>query len=104
MPKSTLSGKRKPVPTEFWGIRRVTAKTNLSKTSVYRLMASGDFPLPIKIGNRKRSVCWLDSEVLSWMKEQAESGERVGPGRAAVPNVPWSRTRAASGTPKDGQK
>jgi predicted DNA-binding transcriptional regulator AlpA len=109
MPKSTpprQSKSKNPqlLPTEFWDIRQVSAKTNLSKTAVYRLMPDGNFPLPIRIGNRKRSVVWIDTEVLGWMRQQAESAERVGPGHAAVPNVPWSRARAASGTPKAGQK
>ncbi len=39
--------------------------TGLSKSTIYALIKLGDFPLPIKLG--ERSVGWLESEVQDWL-------------------------------------
>ena len=52
----------------------VQAATGLSKATIYRLIASGDFPAPIKIG--LRAVAWPLSSILSWIEaKKAESSQ-----------------------------
>ncbi|MCA0184836.1 MAG: AlpA family transcriptional regulator [Proteobacteria bacterium] len=46
----------------------VEAQTGLPKSSLYALIAKGDFPKPIKIG--ARAVGWLDADVNDWIEKQ----------------------------------
>lgn len=39
--------------------------TGLGRSSIYKLMASGQFPLAISLGGR--SVGWVSDEVASWV-------------------------------------
>jgi prophage regulatory protein len=43
----------------------VEAATGLSRSSLYAMMDSGDFPRPIRIG--RRAVAWPESAVLAWL-------------------------------------
>ena len=47
--------------------------TNLSKQSIYRLMAENDFPRQINLGARK--VAWLESEVRAWLDHRIEASK-----------------------------
>ncbi|HAS6210944.1 TPA: AlpA family phage regulatory protein [Vibrio vulnificus] len=40
--------------------------TGLSKTSIYKLMRNGCFPLNIKVG--RKSSRWVESEVIEWSR------------------------------------
>lgn len=46
----------------------VEARTALSRSSLYRLMRSGEFPAPLQIG--PRAVRWRASEIESWVAER----------------------------------
>lgn len=49
-------------------IKKVTAECGFSKSSIYRMMARGDFPQPAKkIG---RSVRWRQSAVQAWVRDE----------------------------------
>ena len=39
--------------------------TGFSKASIYRLMASGEFPTPIRLG--VRAVAWRASDIEAWL-------------------------------------
>lgn len=43
----------------------VIAKTGLSRATIYRLVATGNFPKPCKLG--ARSSAWSSVEVDNWM-------------------------------------
>lgn len=49
---------------EFIRIRDVMAMTGLSRASVYRLAAAGDFPKPLKLS--ERASAWVRTEVFTW--------------------------------------
>ena len=53
----------------------VTRRTSLSKASVYRLLRAGDFPQPVRLG--QRAVGWRAEEIDEWLA----SRERAGIGR-----------------------
>ena len=59
-------------------IAAVQAKTGLTRTRVYELVESGDFPQPIKIG--KRAVAWIEREVEAWLQTRVAERDK---GRAA---------------------
>jgi len=48
----------------FLRINDVTKITSISRSSIYRMINEGDFPVQIPIGNRQ--VRWSRQEVLDW--------------------------------------
>ena len=54
----------------------VEAATGLSRSSLYRLAAEGQFPRPIKLG--ARAVGWRADEIAAWI--EARTAERDGKG------------------------
>ncbi|MXZ73643.1 MAG: AlpA family transcriptional regulator [Gemmatimonadetes bacterium] len=58
----------------FVTVRDVLQMTHLSRTTIYRLMAEGIFPKPIKVG--LRAVRWKESEVQRYIERcpRAEVG------------------------------
>ena len=54
----------------------VEAATGLSRSSLYRLAASGEFPRPIKLG--PRAVGWRADEIAAWIEQR--TAERDGRG------------------------
>lgn len=51
--------------------------TGLSTASVYRQMAEGLFPRPVRLG--KNAVGWRSSSVLSWLENLEEVGPSAEP-------------------------
>jgi prophage regulatory protein len=49
-------------------LTEVKALTGLSTSSIYRLLATESFPAQIPLG--ARSVAWVESEVLDWMRSR----------------------------------
>lgn len=49
-------------------IRRpeVEARTGLSRSTIYEWMKRGDFPQPVKLG--ERLVAWRESDVVAWLE------------------------------------
>ena len=50
---------------EIWNVRTITAKTGISRSTLYKYVKDGHFPRQRKLGPRR--VGWLASEVRSWM-------------------------------------
>lgn len=48
----------------------VRALTKMSKASIYDKIKKNEFPKQIKVGDR--SVCWVESEVVSWINEKID--------------------------------
>ena len=44
----------------------VESLTTMSRSRIYALMSTGDFPKPVTIG--AMSVAWIESEVVSWIE------------------------------------
>ncbi|WP_096786873.1 AlpA family transcriptional regulator [Rhodobacter sp. CZR27] len=44
---------------------KVLASTGLSRSSIYAMSASGQFPKPVRLG--KRAVGWIEDEVIAWL-------------------------------------
>ncbi len=43
----------------------VEQRTGMSRSTIYRLMREGDFPLPHRVG--QRAVRWRESELEAWL-------------------------------------
>ena len=53
-------------------IKQVQYQTGLARSTIYKLMAEGDFPQPVKITSK--SSAWVSSEVEDW--KQARMDDR----------------------------
>lgn len=50
----------------------VIEATGLGRSSVYRLVAEGHFPKPLKLS--ARSVAWREDEIQKWIESRPVSG------------------------------
>ncbi len=69
--KKAISTKITPVQARQPRILRlpdVKAKTGIGRSTIYALMASGDFPRSIRIG--ARAVGWLESDIDRWIESR----------------------------------
>ena len=47
----------------------VVKLTGLSKTTIWRRVRSGDFPMPVRLGSlATRSVGWREGEIKRWIE------------------------------------
>lgn len=51
---------------------QVTQRTSLKKESIIRMARAGEFPQPIKLGERRR-IGWIEAEVEQWIAEQIKA-------------------------------
>ena len=65
MPR-TLQDNTKPL--RFIRVSQVLEWTSLSRSTLYQLLKERAFPAQIRL--TKRTVVWLESEVLAWMCER----------------------------------
>lgn len=49
-------------------VAQVTAKTSLSRSTIYRKVAEGKFPQPVQVSESR--VAWWLSEVDAWNRER----------------------------------
>ncbi|MBW8191439.1 AlpA family transcriptional regulator [Neiella marina] len=54
--------------TRILSLKDVKSRVSLSRSTIYRRMAAGVFPIAISLGCRR--VGWLESEVDTWLKKQ----------------------------------
>jgi len=47
---------------------QVEHRTGLSRSTIYAMMAEGDFPKPIRLG--KRAVGWPESVISEWLESR----------------------------------
>lgn len=70
---ASVNGAGVAAPEKLLKLPEVIRRTSKSRTSVYRDIAAGKFPRPVLVG--ARGVAWLESEVMSWVAEQASKRE-----------------------------
>ena len=55
----------------------VESRCGIARTTIYRLMRSGEFPEPIKVG--PRAVRWPASEIEAWLADRPRAtGDAAG--------------------------
>jgi prophage regulatory protein len=52
-------------------LKEVLDTTGLSRSTVYKYIADGDFPKPVTLG--ERCVGWVESEVHDWLLTRIEA-------------------------------
>ena len=63
-------------PTRFLRRPEVTARTGLSRSTIYVRLDQGCFPRPVSLGSR--AVGWIEGEVDEWMRERIEESRDDG--------------------------
>ena len=53
-------------------LREVSEMTGLSRSSIYAMMAAGEFPRPVRIG--ARAVRWHENEVRAFIANRPRAG------------------------------
>jgi prophage regulatory protein len=59
------------ITTALLARQAVQSKTTLSRSSLYAMIARGEFPAPIKITGRR--VAWTETSVDDWIQSRIES-------------------------------
>jgi len=50
--------------------REVESRTGLSRSTIYLAMSRGNFPKPVKLG--ERAVGWLESDIDAWISSRID--------------------------------
>ena len=58
------------LPDSLLKIQTVSTVTGLSASSIFRKLAAGEFPLPVRLG--ARCTRWKSASVRAWMAAQVE--------------------------------
>jgi prophage regulatory protein len=56
--------------------REVEQLTGLKRSTIYELVAAGEFPKPVPIS--AQAVAWLESEIAAWQKRCIASRDTPG--------------------------
>lgn len=60
-------------PNRLIRIKEVTSLTGLSKSYIYQLAKTNQFPKQISLISGGTSVAWLESEVNDWIKSRVQN-------------------------------
>ena len=74
LPHSSFAHFKQPVSNNMPKLIRlneVKILTTLSRSTIYKKIAEGSFPKPIKLGDR--AVAWLEHDVLLWIENRINS-------------------------------
>jgi len=63
-------------PLKLLRLRQVRVHCGLSRSEIYRRIASGDFPKPIKLG--ERASAWAEHEVTAWIAARIAQRDASG--------------------------
>lgn len=94
-----MSAKEEQSPV-FLRIKQVSAITNLSRSSIYYLVANEGFPKPVRISAFRSA--WEKSEVVNWMRALMEARKTQPP--RGNPKRPKKASRARGRPPRKVRK
>ena len=57
--------------------REVEGITSMSRSSIYRLMQSGEFPRPVRVG--PSAVRWRERDITAWVESRPVATGDTGP-------------------------
>jgi prophage regulatory protein len=76
--------------TQLLNKHAVEEMTSLDITTIYRRMAAGTFPQPVKVGRRR--VAWRTSDIVQWQQDLEVGTETLR----------WKMSRAREENPRGG--
>ena len=53
----------------------VTARTGLSRSTIYLRISEDRFPKPVSLGGR--AVAWVEAEITEWLNRQIEASRKA---------------------------
>ncbi|HBN8202390.1 helix-turn-helix transcriptional regulator [Pseudomonas aeruginosa] len=56
-------------------LNAVVLSTGLARSTIYKLVGSGEFPRPVPLTGR--SVGWIESEVVNWIRSRIAERDAV---------------------------
>lgn len=59
---------------EIWRLPKVLGVVSLARSTIYGMVARGEFPAPIRLG--VRAVGWRKADVVAWLDARDQSGRR----------------------------
>ena len=65
----------RPLSPRVLKLPEVTERTGKKRSSIYRDIAAGVFPAPVKLGERASG--WLEHEINAWIAERIAARERA---------------------------
>lgn len=67
-------------------VKQVAEKLSLGQSTIYRMVANGEFPKPFVLYSNR--TAWLDEDVDAWLAERAgKAVERREPSTAITPQA-----------------
>jgi prophage regulatory protein len=72
-------------PRRFIRMPEITEQTGLSRSTIYDLIAAGEFPRQVRLS--KRSVGWPEEAVAPWKASREHAAQKTETGRIGVPPV-----------------
>lgn len=80
----TLKSPNRLPPWRLMRVKEVEAVLGRSRATLYRLVAAGDFPKPVKLGHgRSGAIAWREDEILEWIEARQEHAAEVAAERDA---------------------
>jgi len=71
----------------FLRLAEVKGRVGYGRASIYRLIASGQFPRPYSLG--ARAVAWLESDIDAWIEARVKAGQPISVrGDVTAPRIP----------------
>ena len=73
-----MTNQSQEVPPRLCILRRrdVSARTGLSRSTIYLRISQGTFPAPVTLGGA-RAVGWIEAEIDEWIRQQV-AASRTG--------------------------
>lgn len=62
------------MPEQILRCPHVQRTVGLSRSTIYVMIAEGEFPRPIKLG--RRAVGWRESDIAEWLKNRTHDSEQ----------------------------
>lgn len=59
----------------LYRVNQLTAEIGISRAHLYQLVKRGEFPQPIKIGNR--AIAWPAQAIEAWIAERAAAAQEA---------------------------
>lgn len=67
---------KQQTPNRFIRIKEVISLTGLSKSYIYQLAKTNQFPKQINLIDGGTSVAWLESEIKEWLESRVKSRDQ----------------------------
>jgi predicted DNA-binding transcriptional regulator AlpA len=80
-----------PVLSRIFRKHELTSFVGVSRTAIEEMIASGEFPRPIRLNDHGRILGWLESELIEWQQKRKalrDSGRAPRPKYRPVPPRP----------------